>query len=134
MAVRFYWEFDAWQLARQFQVGVFALLAASPRATGDLRFATQLREAARGPTKHIAEGFLRKRPAVFIQFLDFAISSLGEADEHLVDGIECGYFAAEACVPLFRLCRRARRACIELKRSQARYIEEQKRRRRDLEL
>jgi four helix bundle protein len=108
---------------------VFELLARSPKASRDFEFATQLRKSARGPTKHIAEGFLRKSPAAFIQFLDYAISSLGEAEEHLDDGVENSYFAAADCRRLRTLCRRARQASLSLKRSQERYLREQAARR-----
>ena len=122
MPVRRYYEFDAWKLADAFKSSVFALLRGSPEARSDRRFRTQLAESARGPTKHIAEGFLRKSPATFIQYLDYAISSLGEARDHLRDGVQLGYFDAEGCQEAFRLCRRCMSACLELKRSQERYI------------
>jgi four helix bundle protein len=120
MPIRRYYDFDAWKLANAFKMRVFALLNASPEARSDLRFRGQLVESARGPTKHIAEGFLRKSPATFIQYLDYAVSSLAEARGHLQEGVEMGYFMAEDCQEAFRLCRRSSSACLALKRSQER--------------
>jgi four helix bundle protein len=120
--IRRYYEFDAWKLADAFKSVTFTLLKGSPDAWLDRRFRGQLLESARAPTKHIAEGFLRKSPATFIQYLDYAIGSLGEAREHLHDGVQLGYFDARECQKAFTLCRRAMSACLELKRSQQRYL------------
>ena len=123
VTIRHYRDFDAWQLAAEFQQKVFAILRASPSAARDFEFRGQLVESARAPTKHIAECFLRKSPRYFINFLDYAIGSLGEAEEHLDDGVHLGYFEQGAVQEAIRLSRRARLACLALKRSQERYLE-----------
>jgi four helix bundle protein len=128
MPIHRYYEFDAWKLADAFKSCVFALLKDSPDAWHDRKFRGQLVESARGPTKHIAEGFLRKSPAAFMLYLDYAVSSLAEAREHLRDGIALGYFSARSCQDAFVLCRRSMSACLALKRSQLRYLQEQDRR------
>ena len=122
VVIRRYYEFDAWKLADAFKTQVFAIVRESPTARLDHRFRSQLIESARAPTKHIAEGYLRHSPASFITYLDYAISSLGEAEGHLRDGIELEYFSAERCVEALALAQRSIRACIALKHSQQRYV------------
>ena len=123
MGCRDYTEFDAWKLAQAFKREVFRLLRASREASLDVRFRSQLVESARGPSKHIAEGFLRKSPGVFAHYLDYAASSLGEAREHLQDGIELEYFHPDDCQFALELGRRAMAACIKLKHAQPCYRE-----------
>ena len=124
MVVRRFEEFDAWKLCDAFADQVLALLDNSPSARREMKFKSQLVESARGPTKHIAEGFLRKSPAAFIVFLDIAIASLGEAGDHLRDGIKQRFWSAAACGEAFALRNRAIAACLGLKRSQQRYLRE----------
>ncbi len=57
----------------------------------------------RSPPRNIAEGFGRYNPAEFAQFLDVAIASLDELDNHLRDGVEAGNFAAEPSADAIRL-------------------------------
>jgi four helix bundle protein len=74
---------------------------------------------------NIAEGFLRFSPGDLMRFLDYAIASLGEAELHLRDGIQLGYFEPEACEEAFALARRCTTATARLKQSQKRYLENQ---------
>ena len=109
MLIRHDWEFDAWKLGDALRNEIFELLRESPEARRNQEFRTQLVEAARGPCKHIAEGFLRN---------------------HLRDGIRLNYFSPERCARLFVLINRCLGACIKLKHSQERYLDEQKRRKK----
>jgi four helix bundle protein len=128
MAIRRYWEFDAWKLGDALRREVFRLLKASPDARRDQRFRSQLVESARGPCKHIAEGFLRNSPAMLITYLNYAAGSIGETEDHLRDGILLDYFPAEDCQEAFTLATRCLSACIKLKHSQERYRDSQRRR------
>ena len=121
MAVSGYQDLIAWQLAEQLKLEAFSLLRLSARASDDFRFATQLREAARGPAKHITEGFARFSPRSFMLYLDYAPGSIAETEEHLKDGIELGYFTAQACDTAFRRARRCTTASSRLKQSQTRF-------------
>jgi four helix bundle protein len=90
----------------------------SPEARKDLRYRSQILEAARGVPSSIVEGFRRCNPGDFRRFLDFSIASIGEAEQRLEDGIELGYFSAADCVEAFRLAKLCMTACIRLKQSQ----------------
>ena len=126
--VKRYRELWAWQTGDRFKLQVFDLVRSSPDASKNFKFRDQLREAARSVPANIAEGFLRFSPGDLMRFLDYALASLGEAELHLRDGIELGYFEPGTCEEAFRLARRCSTATIRLKQSQKRYLENQKNR------
>ena len=126
MVVRRYRDLTTWQLTEEFKGEVFRLVRESQGASRDLRFRGDLLSSARGPSKNVAEGFLRKSPGEFAQFLGYAIASIGEAEEHLRDGIELGYFGAADCTQAFRWAKRSTVALINLKKSQQRRAEEER--------
>jgi four helix bundle protein len=78
----------------------------SPAARTDLRYRSQILEAARAVAKNIAEGFMRRSPLQFASFLDYAVASLAEAEDRLRDGIEEGYFSAQTSEPALVLAKR----------------------------
>jgi four helix bundle protein len=118
MAVRNYRDLIVWQLADAFKKNVFALILASPQAARDYRFRGQLQDSASAVSKDIAEGFRRFSPAVFAQFLDYALGSLQEAEERVRDGIDLKYFPATDCDEALRLAKRCTVALMRLKHSQ----------------
>lgn len=129
VAVRRYEELFAWQLAEAFSEEVHRLIRMSDHASQNFKFSNQILEAARGPSKHITEGFLRFSPGEFMRFLDYALGSLGETLGHLDDGIKRGYFAPPDIIPAVRLAKRCFKASVRLKQSQQRYLEQLKMRR-----
>ena len=105
-----------------FTAEIHRLVAESPDATRDFKFRAQILEASRAIPGHIVEGFLRYSPREFMRFLDYAVSSLGEAESRLESGIKANYFSATACSPAFRLARRCFTATLRLKQSQKRFL------------
>lgn len=122
VAARRYRELIVWQLATEFRREVLRLIRQSPLAERDFKFRDQLFSSARGISKHIAEGFLRFSPHELKRFLGFAISSLGEAEDWLHDGIESGYYTHAECQPAFRFAKRLMKGMVKLKQAQDRYI------------
>ena len=61
-----------------------------------------------------------------MRFLDYAFASLGEAELHLRDGIQLGYFTPDSCREAFELARRCATATVRLKHSQQEYLEKQR--------
>ena len=118
--VRSYRDLIAWQLADAFKNQVFGLVTASARAADNRRYRDQLLDAAGAVSKDIAEGFLRNSRRDFSRFLDYALGSLGEAEERLADGVSLGYFEQEHCRAAFRYAKRCMVATIRLKQSQRR--------------
>ena len=106
-------ELIAWQRARELKKLVYALTNRSAcRREPTLR--AQLRDAAKGPPAHIAEGFGRKRPRDFSRFLTIARSSLDETENHLIDGIDLGLWKEEELDAIYRELRRAKTAISRL--------------------
>ena len=63
-----------------------------PPVRRDFKFVAQIRDAARGGTRNIAEGYSRFVPREIVYFLSIAKSSLDEAADELIDGLESGYW------------------------------------------
>jgi len=122
MAVRRYQDLIAWQLAEEFKREVFRIVQQSKRAL-DLRYRSQLLDAASSITANIVEGFLRYAPAEFARYLAISLGSLGEAETRLRDGILLSYFGESDCALAFQLARRCAVATLRLKRSQHRYLQ-----------
>ena len=99
----------AWQLAFELNRNVQKLLRTGAVAR-DYKFRDQLSDSARGAPRNIAEGFGRFNPTEISQFLDFAIASLDETENHLRDGVESGYFRATEVAPQIVLITRCRKA------------------------
>ena len=104
-------ELIAWQLARQLQREVLAIVA-NEAASRDFKFCDQIRDAARSVANNTAEGFARGRlqPADFRQFLRFAAGSLYEVRTCLDEAVDRGFISAAQHEQLIRLVKRAFKA------------------------
>jgi len=120
MAIRRYQDFDAWKLAAAFKAQVFDLVLRRCHGVLDPKFRSQLIESARSVTNNFAEGFLKCSPGEFARYLSISIGSLGEAENHVRDGIALGHFLESDCTEFFRLGRRTVVALVRLKQSQVR--------------
>src|SRR5207247_2833561 len=81
----------AWQLCHTLKCEVFDFTATGP-ASRDFRYRDQIRDASASPARNIAEGFNRYRPAEFARFLEYALGSLGETRDALIDGFDGRFF------------------------------------------
>ena len=114
MGARTYRELVVYQRSVELRRQVLALLA-TPAARPDRNLCDQLRDAVRSPPRNIAEGFGRYNPAEFAQFMDIAIASFDEVDNHLRDGLESGLFALAPTAEAIRLCARCRWMSVRLR-------------------
>jgi len=97
---------EAWQLADQLKIEVYALIKDAPAAR-DFEFRNQIRDSAAFATKNTSEGFGGFRPKVFAKFMEYAVESLIETQDSLKDGIDRGYFTPGRVAPAQKLARRA---------------------------
>ncbi|HEX5215434.1 MAG TPA: four helix bundle protein [Vicinamibacterales bacterium] len=125
MAVHRYKDLIVWQLANTFKLTTYQLMRESPAAQRNLRFRDQLETSSAAIAKHISEGFLRFSPRELVRFLGYALSSLGEAEGWIQDGIDRGYFTEADSAPLFRLAKRIATGISRLRSAQFRYLEAQ---------
>jgi four helix bundle protein len=115
MGVRSYTDLDAWRLANELKLGVYALIE-TDKVRRDEDFYRQIRNAASSAPRNIAEGFGRYQPAEFSQYLRIANGSLLETANHIQDGRDRGYFDTRSVEPLLALVRRASAATTRLLR------------------
>ena len=76
-------------------------------SSSDRDFFNQIRSAARGAPRTIAEGFGRFRSADFARYLEYARASLLETQNHLDDALDLKYLTSEQHADLFKLADRA---------------------------
>lgn len=115
MGVRRYRDLECWQLASELKMRVYAATTADG-VRRDRRFCDQIRDAARGGPRAIAEGFGRFRPADFARFLEYARASLIETQNHLDDARDCHYINDVTHSELITLADRAIGAVTGLRR------------------
>jgi four helix bundle protein len=96
-------DLRAWQLARAFKLEVYRLIRHSPKAAADLRFKSQLQDAASSGEANTAEGFRRYVAPEFAQFLRYSAASIEEAVCRVQDGIDREYFDVSECQTAFNL-------------------------------
>ena len=125
MIARTYRELVIYQRSVELREMVFAMIA-TPRVEADRRFCEQVRDAVRSPPRNIAEGFGRYNPSEFAQFLDIALGSFDELDNHIRDGADQSYFTAADASRAIRLCAQVRWMTVRL----AAHLRREARRRR----
>jgi four helix bundle protein len=113
MATKFT-DLVCWQLADELRRLVLEITAQS-HVTRDFRYCDQSKDAARSAASNIAEGFGRFRHRDFANFLHYAIGSLSEVQDLLIDGHERGYVSDTQLANGKRLVVRSKSACVALK-------------------
>lgn len=109
MAARRVEDLIAYQFAEEFKLAVYDVINNSSSAQRSFKYREQLEDAAAGIERTVAEGFGRRQPAEFVQFLRYSLGSLAEARTCLRDGIHRKYFAEADCEVAFTWARRCRR-------------------------
>jgi four helix bundle protein len=94
MVVDKFEDLDAWQVADELRLEVYALTATGP-ASADFKFCSQIRDAAASATRNISEGFGRFYPGDFAHFMDFSMASVMEIQDCLRDGIARKHFTPD---------------------------------------
>ncbi len=106
MGARTYRNLVVWQIGHALRLEIYRLLE-RPRVN-ELRFRSQLAEAAASVPSNIAEGFSRRSHADFARFLDYSTGSLNEVTDRLEDGLARGYWTPDEVSECFRLATRLR--------------------------
>jgi len=127
MGVRNVEEFRAWQYAHRFKLEVYRIVKSSPEARRDFKYRDQLFDAASSIESDIGEGFRRYGARSFALFLTYALSSLKEATIRVNDGIDRGYFTADACLHAIELGQACEHATTNLRDTQLRFGKGRKR-------
>jgi four helix bundle protein len=112
----------AYQFARELCDQVYALLARSPRAKQDLEYHEQIADSASGVARTIAEGYARKSPGDFANFLRFSLGSIEETRDALRDGVARSYFTSGEIASAMTWVGRCERITVSLRASQLRLV------------
>lgn len=106
-------ELAAWKRSDELRQFVIEVTARSHVAR-DFRFCNQCKDAARSAPSNIAEGFGRWSHRDFARFLQFAVGSLNETRDLLVDARRRGYITQDELDWANVVARRAIAACVGL--------------------
>ena len=90
--IRRFEDFGPWQKARELTAAIYRTTATGA-FQGDFGLARQIQRASVSIMANIAEGFERKRPAEFHQFLSVAKGSCAEVRSHLYVALDVGYLS-----------------------------------------
>jgi four helix bundle protein len=112
-------EFVCWQLADELKRQILDLTSSGP-ASQDFRFRDQIRESSASATANMAEGFRYFEPAQFARFLRYAVGSLGETEDRLLDAFDRKMLDEKRYHTLNNLAGAARRATTNLMLSKQR--------------
>ena len=83
-------DIKSWQEARVLTRRIYELTMKEPFAR-DFGLRDQIRRATVSVMANIAEGFNRRTPKEFINFLNIALASASEAKSHLYVALDLGY-------------------------------------------
>jgi four helix bundle protein len=122
MGVRRFEDLVCWQLSQELKREVLAFTAVPP-ALKDFKFCTQIRDSSASAPSNISEGFGRFLPGEFVTFLRYAVASLKETRNHLIDARDRQYIHDPLYSRLQNLARAAERTTTKLlvqKQEQAR--------------
>jgi four helix bundle protein len=106
MGARSYRDLHCWQLATELKHRIYEFTSPDVVAT-DRRFCEQIRDAASGATRNLAEGFGRYTHAEFARFVSIARGSLMETQDLLADAAKLRYITSaqhEELDPLAHRC------------------------------
>jgi four helix bundle protein len=111
--VKHYRELVCWQLSVELRSGLIAITD-RPRVRRNLKFCDQVGDSTRSAPANIAEGFNRSNRE-FMRYLDIALGSLQETENHVDEALERKYLTPEEHLRFRTLAKRAIRAAEELK-------------------
>jgi four helix bundle protein len=127
--VRRFEDLAAWQRCMELAREIFEMTE-SGRASRDLEFTGQIRDAADAAAPLIAEGFARFTPREFARYLGMARAELAEVQTHLAKVRGRGYFTDDQHARAEELARRAAGITTNLLKSKLRQIAEEASRKR----
>jgi four helix bundle protein len=111
--IKSYRELLCWQHSVELRRGLIEVTE-RPHVRTNFTFCAQVGQSARSAPANIAEGFKRSN-RVFINYLDIAIGSLQESENHVDEALERKYVAPDEHERFRTLAKRAIRAAEQLR-------------------
>jgi four helix bundle protein len=96
-----------WQLADAVRAEVIAICASKPIAA-DFRFSEDFRAAAGSVCHNISEGFARYESAEIVRFFRYALGSLAEVQDYVIECGARGAIEKDECDRLIDRCQHTR--------------------------
>ncbi|MBK5298144.1 MAG: four helix bundle protein [Vicinamibacteria bacterium] len=112
--VQNYRELICWQLSAQLRKDMIAVTD-RVQVRRNVKYCDQVGDSTRSAPANIAEGFNRSNRE-FMRYLDIALGSLRESENHIDEGLERRYVSSDWHERFRTLAKRAIRAAEELKR------------------
>jgi len=109
VGVRRFEDLVCWQLAHALKCEVIEFTATGP-VSRDFKYCDQIRESSASAASNIAEAFGRYRRADAARFCQYAVASLQETLNHLIDGEDRKYLDRRLRSRLSNLARAALKA------------------------
>jgi four helix bundle protein len=116
MGVKHFRDLEAWQLCRDLQAAVIALVARSEVAR-DFKYCNQVLDASRSAASNVAEGYKRYSHGQFGQFLDVSLASIAEVQSLLEEARLRHFITPREFGDLWQLSVRADKVTSALRRS-----------------
>jgi four helix bundle protein len=104
--IRKHEDLIAWQLSEEMKEQIFAFTA-RPAVACDEDFCDDIRRSARSAPANLAEGFARYWPRENARFVRYALGSLAESRNHLLDALKERHITQQEFNHMSRLARRA---------------------------
>ena len=95
-------DLDCWQEARALTREVYDATRENGNFSKDMRLSSQIQSASTSVMANIAEGFIRRSPKEFIQFLYIAMSSAAETQSHLYVALDQGYIEEQKFQEIYK--------------------------------
>ena len=111
--IKSYRELVCWQLAAQIRREMIEVTD-RPEVRRNFKFCDQVGESTRSAPANISEGFKRTN-RTFMQYLDIALGSLQETENHVDEALERKYITPDEHAHFRLLAKRAIRGAEELK-------------------
>ncbi len=84
MVARNFRDLTCWQLANKLRTEVDAICSI-PAVERDFKFCNSFRDASGSVCRNISEGFTRGGSCEIVQFFTYALASLAEVEDHLIE-------------------------------------------------
>lgn len=114
--MRDFTKLDAWRLARELVIDVYAASDGFPKRER-YELTRQLRRATTSIPANIAEGSGRSTPKDAARSLDIACGSANEVENHLIIARDLGFLSLDQAKSLIATTRRVRSMCTGLAKS-----------------
>jgi four helix bundle protein len=108
-------ELECWQLADRLRSEVYAVCALE-QVAGHWKFCNSFTDTAGSVCRNISEGFTRGSSATIVQFFGYALGSIAEMQDHLIECRGQKWMTPEHFQRLWDLTEHTKATCINFRK------------------